>query len=378
MKFKIKNVSLFVTIVFILSFAGYDTISKLSTIPANPVAEMNNAYSTLSRYDSLSSSDKELYNGIYKSVLALSKYRHSSRRISDSELNNIFYILNYCVLTDHPEIFWVNGNISESNGIISFEYSASKEDVIKYSEEIENIIEEAIQDADLENANDYEKALWGYEWIINNIEYNYPLAENEKIDNEDLLRQCWGAFIEGSTVCEGYSKAYSMLMKELNIPCICVTGNSAEDGDLHEWNVVTINSVNCHIDTTWGDSDTEIDYKYFAQSEEEIAKEKTKEEYSVWPECNSTEYSYYRQNNYYLEQMDIRKIEDIVYEQVNSGNNPVQIQFSSSELLTEAIEEYIDSGIMYDIFTDLESEGFNITERTYFADENAYIIYLYY
>lgn len=98
----------------------------------------------------------------------------------------------------------------------------------------------------------------------------------------------------------------------------------------------------------------------------------------MWPECNSTEYSYYRQNNYYLEQMDIRKIEDIVYEQVNSGNNPVQIQFSSSELLTEAIEEYIDSGIMYDIFTDLENQGFNIEERTYFADENAYIIYLYY
>ena len=84
---------------------------------------------------------------------------------------------------------------------------------------------------------DYEKALWFHDWLIHNAYYDltYSYYSADSI----LLR--------GTGVCDGYSKAYQLLLRAVGISTERCTG-----GD-HAWNYVKFDGEWYHIDPTWDD-----------------------------------------------------------------------------------------------------------------------------
>lgn len=88
--------------------------------------------------------------------------------------------------------------------------------------------------------------------------------------HEALLRRCryaptgkaphsaYGAWICGEAVCDGYAAAFSLLMREADIPCIVVTGTAVRDGQTvpHAWNLVQLGGRWYHIDCAWDDTDS--------------------------------------------------------------------------------------------------------------------------
>ena len=101
---------------------------------------------------------------------------------------------------------------------------------------------------------EYEKAKVYYTWICDNCVYDHDAGD------QSLSHIAYGLFQDGAAVCDGYTGAYNMLLKLEDIDCTALSNSS------HIWTVATLDGVQYHIDTTWGDSGTSADYGFFAMT----------------------------------------------------------------------------------------------------------------
>lgn len=99
-----------------------------------------------------------------------------------------------------------------------------------------------------------EKARAYYTWICDNCVYDYSATDTS------LSHIAYNLFVNGAAVCDGYTGAYNMLLKLEGISC------TALSNDEHIWTVAVLDGTQVHIDTTWGDSGSVINYDYFAMT----------------------------------------------------------------------------------------------------------------
>lgn len=92
-----------------------------------------------------------------------------------------------------------------------------------------------------DNMSDEEKAQAAHDYLVRKCAYGYNGSDNK--------HNAYGALVEHSPVCEGYSKAYKLILDELGIPCIVVNSASMN----HAWNMVQIDGDWYHVDVTWDD-----------------------------------------------------------------------------------------------------------------------------
>lgn len=99
-----------------------------------------------------------------------------------------------------------------------------------------------------------EKARVYYGWICDNCVYDYQAGNNS------LSHIPYNLFVNGTAVCDGYTGAYNLLLKLEGIQCSTIIQRD------HIWTTATLDGVEYHIDTTWGDSGSEVNYDYFAMT----------------------------------------------------------------------------------------------------------------
>lgn len=132
-----------------------------------------------------------------------------------------------------------------------------------------------------------------FDWIVNEVEYDYSAAENP-----DSAYMCNAFFLEGvfndkRAVCDGKSKAFSLLCGMENIRTMRIIGRAGTSENRNEWQGHAWNKVliDCNndgirewfvVDTTWGDVSrrekegsknvTEyINYSYYLATDKDIA-----------------------------------------------------------------------------------------------------------
>ncbi len=129
------------------------------------------------------------------------------------------------------------------------------------------------------NMTTYEKALSIFDWITYNTVYDYSgdYNPNNYVFTQDCSYYLEGVFLKGVAVCDGFSKAYSLLCNMEGIDCIRIAGDaktaSGEGG--HAWNKVVIDGNAYLVDITWTeilDADNAgksefLAHKYFLISE---------------------------------------------------------------------------------------------------------------
>lgn len=117
---------------------------------------------------------------------------------------------------------------------------------------------------------DMQKAHAIYDWIMWQVTYDTPATELYSGGEAYSAYYLEGVFGNGSTkiggvayspyaVCDGMSKAYSLMCNIEGIPCVRVAGDagesmSEEDRGGHAWNKVFVNGAWYVVDCTWGDS----------------------------------------------------------------------------------------------------------------------------
>lgn len=76
----------------------------------------------------------------------------------------------------------------------------------------------------------------------------YPKVVDESVES---LWTAYGALANGEAVCQGYSYAFHLLMRDLDIPVVNVFGTA--DGENHVWNQVLVDGEWLYVDVTFND-----------------------------------------------------------------------------------------------------------------------------
>ena len=139
-------------------------------------------------------------------------------------------------------------------------------------------------------SSDYEKVKAAHDYIVKNCMYNKAAVDNDSLVDDDF--SVYGTLVKGIAVCEGYAKAFKMLMDIADIDCIIVTGTVGEDEVLHAWNMVKLEDDWYHVDVTFDDpypETKEIVYLYFNISDDIISKDHSWNK-NVTPQADDNSY----------------------------------------------------------------------------------------
>ncbi len=133
-----------------------------------------------------------------------------------------------------------------------------------------------------DDMSDAQKAHAIYDWIMWQVTYDTPATEVTKNGEAYSAYYMEGVFGDGVTpirgvtydpyaVCDGMSKAYSLLCNIEGIPCMRVSGMAGSYAAFaggHAWNKVMLDGEWYIVDCTWGDSTIDLRLGYAYESYE--------------------------------------------------------------------------------------------------------------
>ena len=137
--------------------------------------------------------------------------------------------------------------------------------IILIDYKINEIYKEVIGNSNFDNTTKIKKL---HDYIINNTEYDTLKTDNIN-DTTYRSNTAFGVLVEGYGICSGYSDTISIFLNKLGIE------NHKISNDTHIWNLVYINGVWTHLDSTWDDpiSDRNLNRDtYFLISYDELEK----------------------------------------------------------------------------------------------------------
>ena len=248
------------------------------------------------------------------------------------------------IADDNPHVFWMSttfGFLVDEN----LNYTAVQL-YSRYSPQVLNErITELKRSADSffktlkDGMSTYELEKAVHDYILESCEYDTSLTGVEVIpDEEESAFDPYGVLVENSAVCEGYSRAFQMLLNGVGIKCMNIVGES--EGELHMWNAVELDGEWYYVDTTWDDKDDgAFKYDYFNISEKQLlfdhefsklSSQMSDEEICgdgkisaltsnfFIPECNLSKYNYYIRECAHLESYEA---ENVVESLKNAAKN---------------------------------------------------------
>lgn len=204
---------------------------------------------------------------IYHNILNAVKAREELIDLGDVRSFDILYAYN-AVNKYNPSVFWfpLEYELIRYNGgyNIRFHYNYTKEQINGMSIRIETAVQlllKNIKDSD----DEYATALQIHDVLCENITYdNSAGAESFNI---------FGALVNKTATCEGYSRAYQYLLSLKSIRSVLVSGKVGNEG--HMWNKVCLNGSWYNTDITLNDSDDMSNHFFFNRTDAEFLSDHT-------------------------------------------------------------------------------------------------------
>ena len=163
----------------------------------------------------------------------------------------------------------------------------------------------------------YEKAFALYNWVLDNAEYSF---DYEYGDEQDL-------FYAGKAVCEGYARAYAMLLNKAGIEAKYLPVIDKFTGLGHAVTAFKINGSWIYADATWDDNATGR-YQYWYFGFEDTILEYF---YSVSIDMESKDGKYY----YYYYTRQLNEAETRICNEINTYLGNGEVKFSVNHNLEE-------------------------------------------
>ena len=209
-------------------------------------------------YTHLTQIQKQIYTELYDLVV---EYSIEFVEFEDCEYDDLV-LADYALRCDYPELFWIGGSFytiyNETEDKYSIGYYDEDLDDSGHlcSFEESKLLAEALDEAVaefMENINpqmtEYEIVLAAHDFIADRVTYDDEAAADHEANPFSFTS--YGALVSGKAVCEGYAKAFQLLMNKIGIYSICVTGSY--DGVGHMWNMVKIGGDWYNVDITFDD-----------------------------------------------------------------------------------------------------------------------------
>lgn len=211
-------------------------------------------------YANLNSNQKTIYNALLSSGMNMDSVWieiELQGRVGFRDVALAFFSLE----TDHPELFWLPSQYyvktlaNKIQFLFTNDGSASNPQsstyLIKKSQQAEMSakLREEVNEikAQVTSSDPYEIALQLHDILCDRITYS------TSDEPDPMIWTAYGALVNNSAVCEGYARAYQLLLYEFGIVSTLSTGLAGGEG--HMWNIVNLNGQNYHVDVTWDDRD---------------------------------------------------------------------------------------------------------------------------
>ena len=261
------------------------------------LAQMENADALLYAYDVIAAASYGTPGSI--------SLTHDTHKVTWEEACMVYDL----VLSDHPDIFWHGDHYSGAayGGYalsIKPTYTMTGAKLEAARAELESCV--TALTADLTDKSDYEKSRLLHDRLA--AATLYELAGEHQT--------AYGALVQGTAVCAGYSHAYQLLMQRVGIPTWYVTGSSfAPNGQLvgHAWNLVQLDGEWYYTDVTWDDQPNYTFYAYFNNTTEQMAESHFVGAYAEYlPTATATADNYHLRNNLQMEQYSVEAMAEVV------------------------------------------------------------------
>lgn len=331
----------------------------------------NRECANLYYYSNLDNSQKQLYLEIYLSIINFTE----SFYICTLSPEDIDFCFN-TVMADHPEIYYVNGYLftkyTAGDEIVKIEFSPAytmeKSEAKQCKQYIDAYEKTFLAGIDKTRASDYEKIKYTYEYIIKNTEYDLKAEENQNI---------LSVFMNGKSVCQGYSKAFQYLLSKLDVQSTLVVG-FVGGGEGHAWNLVKCDKEYYYVDCTWGDSsylqnanDTSgsdgINYDYLNITTTELERTHIIDNFAELPLCSSNTSNYYIKEGLYFNKIDENQLQQAFDKAMRSGKKTVEIKCSDLLVYDKMGTYLLDENHVFDYV------GTNKESLTYIKNQDLFI-----
>lgn len=115
-------------------------------------------------------------------------------------------------------------------------------------------VEALLAELDLGQASDYDTVKTIYDWVCDNITYDYA-----HLNDESYLLQftAYAALVDRTAVCQGYAVLLYRLLLAEGIDVRLIPGYA---GGPHAWNIVKLGDVYYNMDATWDAGRSTYDY----------------------------------------------------------------------------------------------------------------------
>lgn len=284
--------------------------------------------------------------------------------LDEADVDRIFQ----CVLSDHPELFYVEGysytKYTRGDRLTSIEFSGTYnmdvDTAAVRSEEILAAAEQILAGID-GNAGEYEKVKYVYDTIIRNTDYDMNAPDNQNI---------YSVFIHHASVCQGYAKAAQYLLNRLGVECTLVLG-LVETGEGHAWNLVKVDGEYYYMDATWGDvsyqmEDTrpgedvhnampEINYDYLNVTTEELLRTHSISDEIPMPVCTAVAANYYVREGALFQSYDREQMAALFSGAAERGKQDVTIKCADTACYEEILHALVEGQEIFDYLNDGES-----------------------
>lgn len=262
--------------------------------------------------------------------------------LDEAVVDKIFqYILN-----DHPELFYVEGysytkyTRGEKTVAIEFAgtYNQDMETALARGQEIEKAVEEFIETMPAPQ-DDYDLIKYVYEKLIRDTDYDVNSEDNQNI---------YSVFVGHSSVCQGYSKAFQLIMNRMGVECVLVQGKVLETGEGHAWNLVKSNGEYYYVDATWGDISYQdadqnmprISYDYLCITTDQLERTHVLNSDMDMPECKAETDNYFVRENALFVEYDKEQLADLINRRLEQEDYLIALRCESKdcyELMQDAL-----------------------------------------
>lgn len=117
-------------------------------------------------------------------------------------------------------------------------------------------------------STDANKVLLIHDYIVSVGTYDYTAFEEitsgKDSDRAQQSQEAYGLLVEGTSVCNGYAQSFNAMAQAVGLRSVEVTGSDSAGltGGSHAWNKVLVESRWLLVDTTWDDSNDELQHDY--------------------------------------------------------------------------------------------------------------------
>ena len=139
-----------------------------------------------------------------------------------------------------PDDYYILCNVRDSAGNTAQYYNEFTVPADAAHPTIDSYVSKVLSECRAEGCSgDWDTALWLHDWLTHHVYYDETFSYYGPED----------ALLRGTAVCDGYSKAYNLLMEAAGIPVHRISSDEIN----HAWNAVKLDGEWYQVDVTWDD-----------------------------------------------------------------------------------------------------------------------------